>query len=75
MAERYSTLETFNAEEAERVAREFAGELDVKPGVIINGMRTAVTGQLAGPSMFDILEAVGRERVVERLRRADQLYE
>ncbi|MBU1139003.1 MAG: glutamate--tRNA ligase, partial [Proteobacteria bacterium] len=55
LADRYEALAEFNLEEAERVARELAEEKGVKPGVIINGMRTAVTGQLAGPSMFDIL--------------------
>ena len=56
------------------MARDFAAELDIKPGIIINGMRTAVTGQLAGPSMFDILIAIGKEKVVSRLKSAGQLY-
>ncbi len=74
LAERYQNLATFSLEEAERVARELAEEVEVKPGVIINGMRTAVTGQLAGPSMFDILLAIGRERVVRRLQNVSSLY-
>jgi glutamyl-tRNA synthetase len=49
-------------------------ELDIKPGIIINGMRTVVTGQLAGPSMFDILVAIGRKRIVERLRNTEALF-
>jgi len=51
-----------------------ASELDIKPGVLINGMRTVVTGQLAGPSMFDILMAIGQEKVVKRLRSTGNLY-
>jgi len=51
-----------------------AEELAVKPGVLINGMRTVLTGQLAGPSMFDIITTLGREKVVARLRRIDHLY-
>ncbi|MBU1420428.1 MAG: glutamate--tRNA ligase [Proteobacteria bacterium] len=74
LADRYEALAEFNLEEAERVARELAEEKGVKPGVIINGMRTAVTGQLAGPSMFDILITIGRERVVRRLRDVGKLY-
>ncbi|HKJ63977.1 MAG TPA: glutamate--tRNA ligase [Desulfopila sp.] len=74
LADRYEELEDFTALETERVARETADEAEVKPGVIINGMRTAVTGQLAGPSMFDILMALGRERVVARLRAVPALY-
>ncbi len=74
LANRYEALESFNLEETERVARELATELEIKPGIIINGMRTVVTGQLAGPSMFDILMAIGRERVILRLRNIDNLF-
>ena len=74
LAERYQSVEQFSLEETERLARECAEEADVKPGVIINGMRTVVTGQLAGPSMFDILIAIGREKVVHRLKKTPELY-
>ncbi|CAG37466.1 related to glutamyl-tRNA synthetase [Desulfotalea psychrophila LSv54] len=74
LGERYASLDDFSAEETERVARELADELELKPGVIINGMRTAVTGQLAGPSMFDIVTTLGQERMVKRLREAGRLF-
>jgi len=74
LADEYEKLVDFNLEETERLARECADAADVKPGVIINGMRTVVTGQLAGPSMFDILLAIGQEKVVKRLRNTPQLY-
>ena len=74
VADRYERLEQFNLEETERVARDYADELEIKPGILINGMRTVVTGQLAGPSMFDILVTIGQERVVSRLRDVAKLY-
>ncbi|MDR3630031.1 MAG: glutamate--tRNA ligase [Desulfocapsaceae bacterium] len=74
LADRYARMDEFSAEEAERLARELAEEKDVKPGVIINGMRTVVTGQLAGPSMIEVLTAIGRDRVVQRLRRTGELF-
>ena len=74
LADRYEELSDFSLEETDRVARELATELDVKPGIIINGMRTAVTGQLAGPSMFDILVTIGKQKVVNRLRSVAELY-
>ncbi|MBT8360911.1 MAG: glutamate--tRNA ligase [Deltaproteobacteria bacterium] len=70
----YEKMASFSIDETERLARECAQQADVKPGVIINGMRTVVTGQLAGPSMFDILQVIGREKVVERLKKTPQLY-
>jgi len=73
LAERFAALAEFNTEETERVSRELADELAVKPGVLINGMRTVLTGQLAGPSMFEIVTTLGRDKVVTRLRRIEHL--
>jgi glutamyl-tRNA synthetase len=69
LARRLEALEEFSEEKLDAVMRELAAEVEVKPGVIINGVRTAVTGQLAGPGIFEILLTLGRERVVARLRR------
>ena len=74
LANRYEQLESFDLAETERLPRELAEELDIKPGILINAMRTLVTGQLAGPSMFDILVLLGKEKVVQRLRRVDRLF-
>ncbi len=74
LAELFTKLDGFSNDETERVSRELAAELDIKPGILINGMRTVLTGQLAGPSMFDILTTLGRDRVVSRLRNIDHLY-
>jgi len=74
LAAEYEQLKVFSMEETERAARELADELKIKPGIIINGMRTVVTGQLAGPSMFDILMTIGRKRVVNRLKNVEKLY-
>ena len=74
LAARYVKLAEFTLEETERVARELAEELSIKPGILINAMRTVVTGQLAGPSMFDIILTIGRETVVRRLRDIDKFF-
>jgi glutamyl-tRNA synthetase len=74
LADSFANLEIFNKETAETATRQLAEELDIKPGILINGMRTALTGQLAGPSMFDILEALGKGKVVARLKDIDKLF-
>ena len=51
-----------------------AEELGIKPGTLINGMRTVLTGQLAGPSMFDILVTLGQKTVIKLLSRIDHLF-
>jgi glutamyl-tRNA synthetase len=69
LAQRFETLPDFNKEDAERVTRKLADELDIKPGILINGTRTVVTGQAAGAGLFDVLMAIGRDRVIARLRK------
>jgi len=74
VADRLERLELFTTAEAENVIRKMAETLEIKPGVLINGIRTVVTGQLAGPGLFDILMTLGQRRVVERLRRSPALF-
>jgi len=75
LANRLQALENFTASETENTIREMAEELQIKPGVLINGIRTVVTGQLAGPGIFDILTTIGQRRVVNRLRMAPALFD
>ncbi len=67
LARRFSTLPAFEPGAVEAALRAYAEELGVKAGVLINGARTAVTGRSVGPSLFDVLDCLGRERVVARL--------
>ena len=75
LADEFTRLADFSLTETERVTRQFADSVQVKPGVIINGVRTVVTGQLAGPSLFDILITIGRDKVIQRLRNTPRLYQ
>ncbi|PIE56471.1 MAG: glutamate--tRNA ligase [Desulfobulbus propionicus] len=70
----FSSLEPFTAESAEQATRALAEKLAIKPGILINGMRTVLTGQLAGPGMFDILTTLGQDTVTRRLSSIDHLY-
>ncbi len=74
LGERFASLKNFTKDEAERVAREFATEMNVKPGIPINGSRAVITGRIKGPSMFEVFEVIGRERVVSRLREAGKYF-
>lgn len=73
LADRLSLVEEFTHDNAEQALRVFAEERGVKPGLLINAARTALTGQAVGPGMFDIMVALGRERTVERVRRSAAL--
>jgi glutamyl-tRNA synthetase len=75
LADRFAGLPAFAAPEIEDVIREMAEKENVKAGVLINGIRTAVTGQAVGPGIFELLDALGKDRVVTRLRKAVELFE
>ncbi|GAB6907334.1 Glutamate--tRNA ligase [Desulfosarcina cetonica] len=74
LAERFSALDDFTAGTTEAATRELAEALAVKAGILINAMRTVLTGQLAGPGMFDVLVSLGKATVVRRLRRVGPLF-
>jgi glutamyl-tRNA synthetase len=73
LAERFAAVEAFTHDGTEAALRAYAEEQGVKAGLLINAARTALTGQAVGPSMFDIVVTLGRERTVERLRRAVEI--
>jgi len=75
LADRLQAMDTFTTEETEKTIRAMAQELEIKVGILTNGIRASVTGQLAGPGLFDILVVLGQQRVAERLRRAVKLLE
>jgi len=75
LAKRFEALPEFSHDAVEQTFREMAEELGIKPGILINGSRAVVTGRLAGPSMFEALVAIGRERAVARLKTIGTFFE
>lgn len=59
----------FTEASVEAELRKLATERGVKAGLLINGSRAALTGQTVGPSVFTVFVCIGRERVIERLRK------
>ncbi len=70
LAERLKSAEPFELQQTEKTLRVLAEERGVKAGLLINAARVALTGQAVAPPLFDVMLALGRERVVARLRRA-----
>jgi glutamyl-tRNA synthetase len=70
---RYDAAPEFTEVSTEQLLRAFADEKGVKPGILINGARVALTGQGVAPSLFAVMLALGRERVVRRLQSATSI--
>ncbi|MBI4721904.1 MAG: glutamate--tRNA ligase [Candidatus Stahlbacteria bacterium] len=68
--ERFSKLEAFSIEMIELAVRELADELGIKASLLIHPIRLALTGITGGPSLFHIVETLGKETVIRRLEKA-----
>ncbi len=68
-------LPRIDVETAEAPMRALAEELGLKAGQLFGILRVAVTGQSVSPPLFESMEIVGREKVLERIRRAIEILE
>ncbi len=64
-----SQVERWEAPALERAVRELAEQRGLSAGKLIHPTRLAVTGQGVSPGIFEVLEVIGRDRSLRRLRR------
>ncbi|MDI6729660.1 MAG: glutamate--tRNA ligase, partial [Thermodesulfovibrionales bacterium] len=67
LKELLSGLSDFTAREIEKVFHAFAEKHGIKLGAIAQPVRVAITGGTASPGLFEVLEIVGKEKVLKRL--------
>jgi glutamyl-tRNA synthetase len=65
-----SSVEKFDAAEIETALKSTAAKLGIKFGAIVHPTRLAATGSNVGPSLYHLLEALGKEKVLSRIDRA-----
>ncbi len=70
LRETLSTESTFDSASLETRFKALAVEKGVKVGAYIHPIRLAVSGRSVGPSLYHLLEVLGRERVLSRVDRA-----
>jgi glutamyl-tRNA synthetase len=66
----FAELKSLGATEVESVLKATAAKLGVKVGALVHPTRLAVTGSNAGPSLYHLLEVLGKEKVLARIDRA-----
>ncbi len=66
----YAEVDAFAPEALEAALKALAEELDVKVRVLVMPARCACTGVKVGPSLYDLMAVLGRERVLARFDRA-----
>ncbi len=73
LLERLSKLDTLSTEATHDVFQNYALERGLKLGKVMPPLRAAVAGRLESPEMGPLLEALGKERVLARVKRALEL--
>jgi glutamyl-tRNA synthetase len=68
--ETIASLDRFDMDKMEAALRGLAEELDIKPAALIHPTRLALTGTTKGPSLFDVMELLGKQECMKRLERA-----
>jgi glutamyl-tRNA synthetase len=68
--EAFARIDQFTADEIERTMKSTAANLGLKLGAIVHPTRLALTGSNAGPSLYHLIEVLGKEKVLARMDRA-----
>jgi glutamyl-tRNA synthetase len=63
----FAKLEKFDAASIEAALKATAAELGVKVGVLVHPVRLACTGNPNGPSLYHLLEVMGKEKTLGRM--------
>ena len=70
LAAQLGDLSDFSAHSLEELYRQFAEQKGLKLSQIAQATRAALTGSTASPPLFQVMEIMGREKVLRRIERA-----
>jgi glutamyl-tRNA synthetase len=62
-----NALNEFTADKINQAVKQAAAELGVKIGLVVHPTRLASTGKTVGPSLYHLMEVLGKEKVIERV--------
>ena len=64
----FEALSVWSAQSTEEATRRFAEDSGLKLGQVAQPLRAALTGKSTSPGLFDVMEVLGREECLGRLR-------
>jgi glutamyl-tRNA synthetase len=68
LADRFEAVPEFTVPQLEEALRKLAEDLQVKASLLIHSCRVALTGRTVGPPLFDLIQVLGKDRTLKRLR-------
>ncbi len=72
MVSRLSGLNDFSRKPLEDAIKSYAAEAGQKLGDVAQPLRLAVTGRTVSPGLFEIMEILGKEKVLQRIAHAQE---
>jgi glutamyl-tRNA synthetase len=69
LRDKYAGLEDWSATRLETALKELGAEIGSKTSELVHPARVAVSGRSIGPSLYHMLEVMGKERVLKRIDR------
>ncbi|MCL2537276.1 MAG: glutamate--tRNA ligase [Coriobacteriia bacterium] len=60
-------IEDFTVENIDATLKQLPAELDLKPRVVFQAIRVAISGSLISPPLFESMHLLGRDRTLQRL--------
>jgi glutamyl/glutaminyl-tRNA synthetase len=74
LREQFAGVEDWRATALESALKQLATEIGCKTGELVHPARVAVSGRSIGPSLYEMLEIMGKSRVLQRMDRVLQKY-
>jgi glutamyl-tRNA synthetase len=70
LKERLEKAHEFNQEGLEKIFAAFLEEKEIKLGKVAQPLRVALTGKTVSPGIFEMMEVLGKKRVLQRIDKA-----
>ena len=74
LRDKYAGVEDWSATGLETVLKQLGAEIGCKIGELVHPARVAVSGRSIGPSLYHMLEVMGKPRVLQRMDRVLQKF-
>ena len=68
--DRLTSVTDFSTQELEKIFKEIIEKHNIKLGSLAQPVRVAMTGGTESPGIFEVLEIIGKEKVLKRLEKA-----
>ena len=67
--EKLTSIQNWTLESVDAAVREAGASLGMEGGKIIHPVRMSITGRTWGPGLFELMEVIGRDRCIARLKK------